>query len=71
MKIKNIESQNRRDFHAIYMCEHCGYEKRGYGYDDNYFHRNVIPAMKCDECGNAAGKHYEPLSARYAAHEVV
>lgn len=24
MKIKKILSQNRRDFRAIYECEHCG-----------------------------------------------
>lgn len=27
MKIKEIISQNRRDFTAIYQCEHCGHER--------------------------------------------
>ena len=52
MKIKQIKSQSRRDFTADYECEHCGFiEKDSYGYDDSNFHNNVIPKMKCDECG--------------------
>ena len=71
MKIKTIESQNRRDFYAIYECEHCGHTERGRGYDDDYFHRTVIPAMKCGECGKVAGDDYRPMGTKYAAHEVV
>ena len=33
MKIKKIESQMRRDFYAIYECEHCGHTNRGSGYN--------------------------------------
>ena len=71
MKIKTIESQHRRDFYAIYECEHCGNTRRGSGYDDDNFHRNVIPAMKCEKCGEISPKDYRPLATRYAAHEVV
>ena len=71
MKIKTIESQSRRDFHAIYECEHCGHTQKGYGYDDDNFHRNVIPKMKCSECGKIAPDNYRPLTTKYAAHEVV
>jgi ribosomal protein L37AE/L43A len=71
MQIKIIESQNRRDFYAIYKCEHCGHEKRGSGYDDDNYHENVIPAMKCEECGKTAADNYRPLGTKYAAHEVV
>jgi len=71
MKIKTIESQSRRDFYAIYECEHCGHEERGSGYDDDNFHRNVIPAMKCKKCGMAASENYRPMGTKYAAHEVV
>lgn len=28
MKIKEIKSQHRRDFFAIYVCEHCGNETK-------------------------------------------
>ena len=71
MKIKRITSQHRRDFHAVYVCEHCGHEEEGYGYDDANFHGNVIPAKKCGGCGLTAGDEYRPLAPRYAPHEVV
>lgn len=71
MKIKTIESQNRRDFYAIYECEHCGHTKRGSGYDDSNFHRNVIPVMKCEKCGKAADENYRPMGTKYAEHECV
>ena len=71
MKIKEIKSQNRRDFTAIYKCEHCGHEEKGSGYDDNYFHENVIPAMKCKECGKVAPNDFTPVSPKYAQNEVI
>lgn len=71
MKIKEITSQSRRDFSAVYHCEHCGHEKRGSGYDDANFHQNVIPAMKCEECGKAASEGYRPLATKYPAGMVV
>jgi ribosomal protein L37AE/L43A len=71
MKIKQITSQNRRDFSAVYECEHCGATETGYGYDDDNFHRNVIPGMKCKACGKTAAEDYRPMGTRYAAHEVV
>jgi len=61
MKIQTKLSQNRRDFTAIYECESCGATKRDYGYDDNYFHSEVIPAMRCATCGaTAAGATSTP-----------
>ena len=73
MKIKEITYQNRRDFKAIYECEHCGYvdEKDSWGYDDDNFHRNVIPKMKCPKCGKTAGDDYRPMGTKYPAHKVV
>lgn len=65
MKIKTIESQSRRDFYAIYECEHCGHTERGSGYDDDNFHRNVIPMMKCEKCGKEAPEDYRPLTTKY------
>jgi predicted RNA-binding Zn-ribbon protein involved in translation (DUF1610 family) len=53
MKIKRKIRQHRRDFQAVYVCGHCGHEQEAYGYDDAYFHENVIPAMTCPECGKA------------------
>lgn len=71
MKIKEIESQSRRDFYAIYVCEHCGHEKRGGGYDDDNFHCNVIRNMTCDKCGKTAPDNYRPMRTKYAADEVI
>ena len=65
MKIKEIISRNRRDFHAIYECEHCGHEYKQGGYDDSNFHQNVIPAMRCPKCEKTASENYTPLATRY------
>lgn len=71
MKIKTIVSQSRRDFTAIYECEHCQHEVRYRGYDDDNFHRNVIPSMTCPKCEKKAPEEYRPLATKYAAHEVI
>lgn len=72
MKIIKITSQNRRDFYADYECEHCGHIERDQsGYDDDNFHRNVIPNIKCDQCGKKAPDDYRPMGTKYAAHKVV
>lgn len=65
MKIQKIVSQHRRDFQAIYECEHCGHTVRSYGYDDANFHQNVIPSMACDKCGKNAAADYRPLATKY------
>jgi len=65
MKIKQILSQSRRDFRAVYICEHCEYEYEGSGYDDGHFHQVVIPKMKCQSCGKAAPEDYRPLTTKY------
>ena len=65
MKIKTITSQSRRDFYAIYECEHCAATYESSGYDDAYFHQNVIPNMKCEKCGKKASDTYRPLTTKY------
>jgi ribosomal protein L37AE/L43A len=65
MRIKEITRQSRRDFYAIYECEHCGHEGKGYGYDDSNFHANVIPKMKCIECEKTAKENYRPLKTKH------
>ena len=65
MKIKTIKSQIRRDFRAIYECEHCGWETESSGYDDTYFHNHVIPDMECGQCGKKADNNYRALSTKY------
>ena len=71
MKIKEITSQNRRDFHAVYECEHCGHTHKSYGYDDSNFHITVIPSMKCPSCGKTARDDYVPRPTKYPDGEVV
>ena len=65
MRIKEILSQHRRDFRAIYECEHCGWIYDGSGYDDANFHQNVVPNMVCKQCGQKASDTYRPLTTKY------
>ena len=65
MRIKEILSQNRRDFSAVYECEHCGHEHKAGGYDDTNFHERVIPNMSCKQCGKKAPESYRALSTKH------
>lgn len=65
MFIKQILSQSRRDFTAIYKCEHCGFTEKSYGYDDTHFHQEVVPDMVCPKCNKKAGENYRPLTTKY------
>lgn len=71
MKIKEITTQLRRDFEAIYICEHCNHEHTTSGYDDDYFHAHVIPDMVCPKCNKKAPTNYRPLTTKHAAHIVI
>jgi len=71
MKIKEILEQSRRDFTAIYICDHCGFEHKSSGYDDANFHQNVIPSMVCPSCEKTAKEDYRPLTTKYPeGHQV-
>lgn len=65
MKIKSKLNQYRRDFDAIYICEHCGHEQKGSGYDDANFHNNVIPNIPCQSCGKTSPTDYTPIATTY------
>lgn len=56
MRIKEILSQNRRDFSALFVCPFCGYEEEKPGYDDANFHLNVIPKGMIKMRENRAGR---------------
>lgn len=71
MRIKTIKRQYRRDFVAIFECEHCGHETEGSGYDDSYYHNTVVPNMKCVQCGLTADSSYRPLSTRYGDDVII
>ena len=65
MRIKKMLSQHRRDFTAIFECEHCGHEERINGYDDSFYHQKVVPKMECSNCGKTAAADYEPRASKY------
>lgn len=65
MKIEKFTYQNRRDFKAIFVCEHCGFKKEEWGYDDSNFHHNILPTWPCPQCGKKVGDDYRPLETRY------
>jgi hypothetical protein len=74
MHIQSIVSQMGNDFTAILACEHCtSTQKLSSGYDDSYYHNNVLPAITCVACGkNRAGDLPDPnpsglISAEAAA----
>ncbi len=72
MKIKKIISQIRRDFWADMVCEHCGHvEKDVSGYDDDNFHKNIIPDMTCSQCGGKSPADYRPMGTKYDANTMV
>jgi Zn ribbon nucleic-acid-binding protein len=72
VKIKTILTQSRRDFTATLECEHCGHEEHlSTGYDDDNYHRNVIPSIECVKCGKKAPDSFRPLTTKYDAHQIV
>ncbi len=71
MRIKKILSQHKRDFRAIFECEHCDAEYVRDGYDDANFHENVIPSIICKVCKETSGDDYRPLTTKYAEGEVI
>lgn len=71
MHIKEILSQSRRDFTALYKCEFCWHEHKDDGYDDSNFHENVVPNMKCSECWKIADNKYTPRATKYHDYQVV
>lgn len=55
MQITKTYGWSRRDFSYDAKCEHCGHEeKKGGGYDDSNYYNNVVPQMKCKQCGESS-----------------
>lgn len=71
MHIKKKLNQYRRDFQAVYQCEHCDHEVESYGYDDAYFHQDVVSAMECPECGKTADTMTPTTTPDVPAHVVI
>ena len=71
MHIAKYTWRSRRDFKAVYRCEHCDATVEKSGYDDAYFHVVVIPDMECDSCGKVASDDYTPHQTQYTEGEVI
>ncbi len=71
MHIKQILWQNRRDFSAIFACQHCGATQTQNGYDDSFFHHTVIPEMLCLKCGKKAPSTYRPHKPKFSDDFVI
>ena len=67
MKIQEITNQHRRDFTATLVCEHCEHTQVVQGYDDDNYHRNVIPKIKCESCEKVSPDDYRPMGTKYPA----
>jgi len=64
MKIREILNRNRNDFTATMECEYCGRTaKLTSGYDDDFYHEVVIPAMLCKFCGKNRDGEVERIDA--------
>lgn len=61
MKIKKIISQHRRDFQAVYECEHCGYTVKSYGYDDEYFHTEEQTSEAAERVKKTLRNYHEEI----------
>ena len=75
MLIIDIVWQYRRDFEARIQCEGCGHKQilKG-GYDDDNYHINVLPNIKCDACGESRkslGITQPATKTKYEPWEVV
>lgn len=71
MRIKEILTQHRRDFTAVYECEHCSNTYEGRGYDDSHYHLTVVPNMRCSKCGKRASLSYVPRAPRYPDEAII
>jgi hypothetical protein len=69
--IKEILNQSRRDFNAIYECEHCKTQVQDFGYDDFYFHNHVVPSMICSSCNKKSNNEYKPLTPKYSESTII
>jgi hypothetical protein len=52
MHLTQRDPMTGNDIYGTLTCEHCGHKQklRG-GYNDAYYHNNVMPKIKCDNCG--------------------
>ncbi len=69
MKVIRRYNQMRRDLHIDLECENCQAEKTVKdAYDDTFYWVNVVPEIKCDNCGktsNELGIRPESIGTKY------
>ncbi len=77
MKITKQYNWNRRDFTYDARCEHCeAISTNNSGYDDNNYYQNVVPDIKCKNCGESSNSKVstEPKSVtvpRYSDNQIM
>lgn len=64
MELIKITNQSRRDFDGILKCQFCGHEEvLNGGYDDNYYHTEVIPSFVCPQCNKSTISENDAIRA--------
>lgn len=55
MEIKKIIWCVKNTFSADLKCEYCGnIDLSNYGYNDEHYHVNILPNIKCKKCGKSS-----------------
>lgn len=64
MRIIEIISRHRNDFHFVAHCRHCDKRSRhGDGYADAFYQERVFPHRHCEHCGlNEYGEKWDSLA---------
>lgn len=69
MKVTKRYNQHRRDLSIDLVCEGCSTtDTNNSAYDDGYFWTQVVPEMKCPNCGktsNDLGIRPESIGTKY------
>jgi hypothetical protein len=75
MKLLKTRDQHRRDCWIDVECEACkAVETNLSAYDDRNYWDNVLPNMKCNNCGKSTidlGLSTQHIATKYGEHEVV
>lgn len=50
MKIIKYLWKKQNDFYALFECEKCNARFKASGYDDSFFHSEVVPNVVCPNC---------------------
>ena len=65
-----ITSEHGRDFSATLVCEHCkATQPLMAGYNDTFFHTQVVPSIKCRTCGVDSLKRSKGQNPGVGGHE--